>query len=379
MSPRLAWLALVLTSGLGSRRILQAVDRCGSPEAILQLPATGLEAQKFPSEAVQAISDGSSWKAALEEAERLRDSGAALLTYEDEAYPERLREIFDPPPVLWTRGDVGLLTRPGIAVIGTRHPSPYGSGMAELLSRDLATRGLIVQSGMARGIDTAAHKGAIAAGKPTLAVWGTGIDVIYPKENKALAENIVKGGGLIITEQPLGTYPAPPNFPKRNRILSAISMGVLVVEAAEYSGSRVTARCAIEQNRDVYAVPGNVTNKNSWGPNTLIKQGAKLVATWEDVWEELPTQVRVEVESYLPEFASEPKGTASLLEQPADLPPAEGRIMSLLRHDESVQLDELMEQLEAEMSSSEVFTALFELELAGKIRQLPGKHYVKSF
>jgi DNA processing protein len=371
-------MALALTPGLGPRRILQAVDRVGSAEAVVRLPLTALEAQRFPAPAVQFIADGQAWKAAQQEAERLKEMGADFLTYEDHAYPERLREIFDPPPVLWTRGDTRLLAKPGIAVVGTRHPSPYGSGMAELLSRDLATRGLLIISGMARGIDTFAHRGAMQARQPTVAIWGTGIDVIYPKENKPLAEQILATGGLIATEQPLGTYPAPPNFPRRNRILSAISVGVLVVEAAEASGSRVTARCAIEQNRDVYAVPGNVTNKNSWGPNALIKQGAKLVATWEDVWEDLPTQIRLEVEALSAEFASQPAGTASLFKE-VDLPPVELAVMRVLRHDESLQTDEIMEQLEAEHSSAEIFTALFELELAGRIRQLPGKHYVKTF
>ena len=141
---------------------------------------------------------------------------------------------------------------------------------------------------MARGVDTCAHKGAVEAGGKTVAVWGTGIDVIYPKENKKLAEQIVASGGAIVSEFPLGTFPAPQNFPIRNRTLSGMSVGVLVVEAAEYSGTRITARCALEQGRDVYAVPGNATNKNAWGPNTLIKQGAKLTATWEDIWEDLP-------------------------------------------------------------------------------------------
>jgi DNA processing protein len=198
--------------------------------------------------------------------------------------------------VLWALGDVKLLSRPAIAIVGTRHPTPYGTGMAEILARDLASRRMVILSGMARGIDTAAHRGALAAKGSTVAVWGTGIDVIYPKENKSLAENILVAGGAIISEYRLGTFPAPQNFPKRNRILSGISIGVLVVEAGENSGTRVTARCALEQDRDVYAVPGNVTTKNAWGPNTLIKQGAKLVATWEDVWEELPTQVRLQLE-----------------------------------------------------------------------------------
>ncbi len=376
---RLAWLALALTPQLGPRRILQAVERIGSALAVTRLPLTALEAQRFPGPSVQFLADGSSWKAAEEEASRLRELDAGFLSYPQTLYPERLREIYDSPPVLWFRGDPALLSRHGLAVVGTRRPSPYGSGMAELLSRDLSSRNLLILSGMARGIDTQAHKGALASGKPTIAVWGTGIDVIYPKENKALAEQILSGGGCIVTEQPLGTYPAPPNFPKRNRILSALSVGVLVVEAAEYSGSRVTARCALEQNRDVYAVPGNVTNKNSWGPNALIKQGARLVATWEDVWEELPTQVRVELEATLPGFAAETPGTAVTLFGDLDLPPVQTRVLSVLRHDESRQLDEIMEQVEDEFPSSEVFTALFELELAGKIRQMPGKQYVRSF
>jgi DNA processing protein len=375
----LAWLALALTPQLGPRRILQAVEHVGSALAVTRLPLTALEAQRFPAPSVQFLADGSAWKAAEEEARRLRELHAGFLSYPQTLYPERLREIYDPPPVLWFRGDPALLSRHGLAVVGTRRPSPYGSGMAELLSRDLASRNLLILSGMARGIDTQAHKGALASGKPTVAVWGTGIDVIYPKENKALAEQILSGGGCIVTEQPLGTYPAPPNFPKRNRILSALSVGVLVVEAAEYSGSRVTARCALEQNRDVYAVPGNVTNKNSWGPNALIKQGARLVATWEDVWEELPTQVRVELEATLPGFAAETPGTAATLFGDLDLPPVQSRVLSVLRHDESRQLDEIMEQVEDEFPSSEVFTALFELELAGKIRQMPGKQYVRSF
>ena len=376
---RLAWLALSLTPQLGPRRILQAVARVGSALKVAKLPLTALEAQRFPAPSVQFLADGQAWRAAIEEAERLRAIGALFLCYDDPLYPERLREIYDPPPVLWVRGNPELLSAHGIAVVGTRQPSPYGAGMAELLSRDLASRNLIVMSGMARGIDTFAHKGAISSGKPTVAIWGTGIDVIYPKENKALAEQILATGGCIATEQPLGTYPAPPNFPKRNRILSALSLGVLVIEAAEYSGSRVTARCALEQNRDVYAVPGNVTNKNSWGPNTLIKQGAKLVATWEDLWEDLPTQVRVELEATLPGYAPEPAGTAATLFEDAGLPPTETRVLSVLRHDESLQLDEIMEALDGEYTSAEVFTALFELELAGKIKALPGKHYVRSF
>ncbi len=378
---QLAWLALALTPGLGPRRILQAVNNAGPVTRILELSLTDLEALRFPAPAVQYIANGQALIDAEDEWKRVRAEGAALLAYSDEAYPERLREIFDPPPLLWIRGEVRLLSQPAIAVVGTRHPTPYGAGMAEMLSRDLALRGLIILSGMARGVDTAAHKGAIAAKSPTVAVWGTGIDVIYPKENKSLAQQILDGGGAIVSEYKLGTFPAPQNFPRRNRLISGVSVGVLVVEAGEHSGTRVTARCAIEQNRDVYAVPGNVTNKGAWGPNTLIKQGAKLVATWEDVWEDLPSQIRLDLETRLGgEYGVESKGesAASLFEQ-VPLPRIEALVLGVLRHDEALLLDEIMEKLESELSSSEIFTALFELELAGRIKQLPGKNYVKSF
>ncbi len=378
---QLAWLALSLAPGLGPRRILQAVENIGSVTRIPQLSLTDLETLRFPAIAVQYISGGQALVDAEAEWRRVLAEGASLVTYSDNAYPERLKEIFDPPPLLWVRGDVKLLKQPAIAVVGTRHPTPYGVGMAEMLSRDLALRGLVILSGMARGVDTAAHKGAIAAKTPTVAIWGTGIDVIYPKENKGLAEQILAGGGAIVSEYKLGTFPAPQNFPRRNRLLSGVSVGVLVVEAGEHSGTRVTARCAIEQNRDVYAVPGNVTSKNAWGPNTLIKQGAKLVATWEDVWEELPTQVRLQLESRLGAgFANESKGEAAAsLFEPVPLPRTEALVFGVLRHDEALLLDEIMEKLEAELSSSEIFTALFELELSGRVKQLPGRNYVKSF
>jgi len=374
---RTAWLALALTPQLGPRRILRAVEQCGSAANLIGRGLTDLEALNLPIESTRFIADGHALTASHQQLELLTKTGGQFITFADEAYPENLREIFDPPAVLWLRGDVRVLSLPSIAVVGTRHPTPYGTGMAEMLSRDLAQRGVVILSGMARGIDTAAHKGALAAKRPTVAVWGTGIDVIYPKENKSLSEQIVAGNGAIISEYPLGVYPAPQNFPRRNRILSGMSVGVLVVEAAEYSGTRVTARCALEQNRDVYAVPGNVTTKNAWGPNTLIKQGAKLTATWEDVWEELPTPIRLELEGEHG-LASKHQCAASLFtEEP--LPASEAAVMAVLRHDEALQLDEIMEKLESELTSGEVFTALFELELAGRVRQLPGKNYVKSF
>lgn len=384
---RLGWLALVLTPQMGPTRCGRAVKRLGGAERVFQASLTELEGVGMPAEAAQFIFDGRALAAAMDEAKRIVEQQAVFLTPADAAYPGRLLEIYDPPPVLWVRGDVAQLDRAGIAVVGTRQPSAYGTGMAEMLSRDLARRGIVVMSGMARGVDTCAHKGALEAGGKTVAVWGTGIDVIYPKENKKLAEQIVAQGGAIVSEFPLGTFPAPQNFPIRNRTLSGMSVGVLVVEAAEYSGTRITARCALEQGRDVYAVPGNVTNKNSWGPNTLIKQGAKLTATWEDIWEDLPSQVRLEMEARMEAQAggdeSRSGGAASLFagtdSAAAPMGEHERLVIQELRQDETLQLDELIERLEARMVSGEIFTALFELELAGRVKQMPGKNYVRCF
>ncbi len=383
---RLGWLALSLTPGMGPTRCGRAVRRLGTAGRVFTASLTELEGLGMPAEAAQFCFDGRARAAAVEEAARVSEQQASFLTPEDEAYPERLLEIYDPPAVLWVRGDARQLSRPGIAVVGTRQPTPYGSGMAEMLSRDLARRGMVIMSGMARGVDSCAHKGALEAGGATVAVWGTGIDVIYPKENKRLAEQIVAQGGAIVSEFPLGTFPAPQNFPIRNRTLSGMSIGVLVVEAGEYSGTRITARCALDQGRDVYAVPGNATNKNAWGPNTLIKQGAKLTATWEDVWEDLPSQVRMQLEdaaqAQRTRDESSSEGGASLFNEHPAMPPMsehERLVMQELKQDETLQLDELMERLELKMVSGEIFTALFELELSGRVKQMPGKQYVRCF
>ena len=387
---RLGWLALALAPGMGPTRCFRAVRQLRGVERVFGASLTELEGAGLPATAAQFVFHGRARQAAEEEMRRVGEQGACLLTPDDEKYPGRLLEIYDPPPVLWVRGNAEALNRPGIAVVGTRHPTPYGAGMAEMLSRDLARRGMAVLSGMARGVDTAAHKGALEAVGLTVAVWGTGIDVIYPKENKRLAEEIVASGGAVVSEFPIGTFPAPQNFPIRNRTLSGMSVGVLVVEAAEYSGTRITARCAIEQSRDVYAVPGNATNKNAWGPNTLIKQGAKLAATWEDVWEDLPSQVRLELERVAEAQAaargeSQPGQTASLFDSApgglsggSPMSDHERLVLQQLRADEAVQLDELLERLERDLASGEVFTALFELELAGRVKQMPGKNYVRS-
>jgi DNA processing protein len=371
------WLAISLTPGLGPTKARKLVEHFGSPEAVFRASLTELESTGIQAVSAQSIATGKSAELAREEIARAAAADATVISMDDPSYPPRLKEIYDPPLILRVRGNLEALTKPGIAMVGTRHPTPYGSGMAERLACDLAAQGLVIISGMARGVDTASHRGAISAKGKTVAVFGTGVDVIYPKENSRLSEQILALGGALISEFPLGTFAAPQNFPIRNRIISGMSVGVLVLEAAEYSGTRITARCALEQNRDVFAVPGNVTNKNSWGPNTLIKQGAKLVATWEDVWEDLPAEVRLALTP--PASPESPGGKSASLFPDEGLPPHEKRILSLLKADESRHIDEIVEKLENEMSSSEIFAALFELELNGKVRQMPGKNFVKSF
>jgi DNA processing protein len=373
----LEWLAISLTPGLGPTKARKLVEHFGSAEAVFRASLTELESTGIQAVSAQSLATGKSAELAREEIAQAAAADIAMVTLDDPSYPPRLKEIYDPPLILRVRGNPEVLTRPGIAMVGTRHPTPYGLGMAERLASDLAAQSLVIISGMARGVDTASHRGAISAKGKTIAVFGTGVDVIYPKENSRLSEQILALGGALISEFPLGTFAAPQNFPIRNRIISGMSVGVLVVEAAEYSGTRITARCALEQNRDVFAVPGNVTNKNSWGPNTLIKQGAKLVATWEDVWEDLPTEVRLALTP--PASSESSSGSSASLFPDEGLPPHEKRILSLLKADETTHIDEIVEKLENELSSSEIFAALFELELAGKVKQMPGKNFVKSF
>ncbi|MBV9074861.1 MAG: DNA-protecting protein DprA [Acidobacteria bacterium] len=373
----LQWLALALTPAMGPIRGHKLVRHFGGIDRAFTASLTELEAAGLPAAAAQSIALNKSYSLAEEEFMKARDIGAELVSFDDVRYPARLKEIYDPPLLLYVRGDAALLSQPGLGVVGTRHPTPYGIGMAERLGNDLASRGLVIVSGMARGVDTHAHRGALNGKGKTVAVWGTGVDVPYPRENKRIADAILEAGGALVSEFPIGTFAAPQNFPIRNRIISGLSFGVLVVEAGEYSGTRITARCALEQGREIFAVPGNVTNRNSWGPNTLIKQGAKLTATWEDVWEELPADIKLQLEScWRVESAVQPE--ASLFND-SQLSPHEKRIYALLKPDEATQLDVIIEKLEGEISSSEIFSALFELELAGKVKPLPGKNYVRSF
>ena len=372
------WVALACTPALGHIRGKRLLEHFGAIENVFRVSLTELEAAGLPAVSAQSIALGGSMRAAEEELAKAEKAGAEVITPASQKFPEQLKHIFDPPMVLYVRGCAEALGFPGVAVIGTRHPTPYGVGMAERLACDLSIRGFIIFSGLARGVDSAAHRGAVQAKGRTVAVLGTGVDVIYPRENARLCEQIMEFGGALVSEFPPGTGPKPENFPIRNRIISGLSYGVLVVEAGQNSGTRITARCALEQGREVFAVPGNVTNKLSWGPNTLIKQGARLVATWEDVWEEIPSDLRLRLQPVEEQAAGAP-GTPSLFSAQPELPSKSKKLFALIRADEAVHIDELVEKLEGELSSSDIFAALFELELAGRIKVLPGKNYVRVF
>ena len=371
----LAWLALGLTPGLGARLAGKLLREFGSPESVFAASLTSLEACRIPAEAAQSIRSQQPLRLAEKELARVRELGCKLLTWDDPAYPQRLRGIYDPPPVLYLRGNAELLGRHSISIVGSRKPSPYGVQMAEKLGRELGARGLVIVSGMARGIDASAHRGALDAQKQsgrgtTVGVLGTGIDVVYPKENRKIHEEVAQQGCLI-SEFPMGSFAAPQNFPVRNRIIAGMALGVVVVEGAQYSGSLITARLAMEFGREVFGVPGNVTHAGSFGPNQLIKQGAKLVTGWEDVVEELATDIRAEL---FPAESVSSEERATLLE--GMFSPEEKTLYGLLSADKARHVDELVEL--SGLSSSEVLASLFELEMRGAIRQMPGKHFVKS-
>jgi DNA processing protein len=369
-SQYLGWLALALTPGLGARMAGKLLREFGSPAAIFNASLTALEAQRLPAAVAQAIHTKQPLSLAAKELAQAEAVGCRLLTWDEPEYPARLREIYDPPPLLYVLGNIELLGRHLISIVGARRPTPYGNQMAERLAKDLAERGLVVASGLARGIDASSHKGALsAAGGATIGVLGCGIDVVYPKENKKLFAEM-KERGAIVSEFPMGTFPAPQNFPIRNRIIAGMGLGVVVVEGEQYSGSLITARLAMEFGREVFGVPGNATQPSSFGPNQLIKQGAKLVTSWEDVVEELPTPVRAEL---LPVEAASAEEKANLVQQ--SLAPNERPLYELLGTDETLHVDELVER--SGLTSSEVLAALFDLELKGVIRQLPGKQFLK--
>lgn len=344
-------------------RLKKVLDLFPNPVDAFGLTAAEWPALGIPPVAVGRLIEPGLLDRAAKEFDRSKEKGYSLLTLGDVEYPSLLREIFDPPPVLYCAGRTDVLERPAVAVVGSRRPTPYGRGMAERLARDLAERGIVIVSGLAIGIDAAGHEGALGGGR-TVAVLGSGLDTPYPKSNRKLFDRIA-AEGAVISEFPLGTEPLATNFPRRNRIISGLSLALVVVEAAEKSGSLISAGFALEQGREVLAVPGNATSEMSRGANGLIKAGAKLVARWEDVAEELPPPFG---EALLAQRAGE---TAPLPLLSAE----EAAVWGLLSPETPAHVDELLER--TELSISELLTILLGLEIKGVAAEVPGKRFVR--
>jgi len=370
------WIALNMTPGVGPRAATKLLERFGSAAAIFHARRTELESLRIRPETIESLIKREFFDRAETEFESVKEIGGDVLILDDGSYPALLRQIDDPPPVLYVRGNwQACFDQPCVGVIGSRNCSTYGQNASEMLARDLASRGLTIVSGLARGIDTAAHKGAIRGQGRTIAVVGTGIDGVYPKENKRLVDEIINSDGCVVSQFPLGTPPIPENFPYRNRIISGLSLGVLIVEASERSGSLITARLAMEQNREVMAVPGNITSGNSFGTNYLIKSGAKLVQQWQDVVAELPSEIAA---SILPPKID--KSADELRQSKTDTIPAglnqnERAVWALLTPDDSVHIDVLRGS--SGLSFGDLNTALVSLDIRDMIRVLPGKHYTR--
>lgn len=376
------WLALRMVPGLGTRKAVQLIEIFRTPQAAFRASRSELESAGLSPAVAQSIASGCAFEDAADQQKKLAAAGAQLVSLNDPAYPPRLREIYDPPPVLFARGRVELLQSLMVGIVGTRRPTAYGTAAATRLAKDLSVAGLTVASGMARGIDTAAHKAVIESEGDTIAVFGCGVDEIYPTENRKLRDQIVEQG-LAVSEFPMGTPAYPQNFPVRNRIISGMSAGILVIEGGEYSGSAITAKLAIEQGREVFAVPGNITSKMSWGPNLLIKQGAKLVQEWNDVVVELKPEDRRRL---VDQCRNRLKINGNEEGESTSTPPASvgyrgmnplaQSVLGSLKPDAPVGLDDLVDTVPG-ASSSEIIAVLFELELAGLVRQVPGKSFIR--
>jgi DNA processing protein len=358
-------LRLALVRGMGNRTINSLLCRFRTPSAILDCRQEELEAQGVPTDIAEDVLSSRSEDRASAEWKKAESLGIRILDILHPDYPCLLREIFDPPAILYIRGKIWDSALPQVAIVGTRRPTGYGINCAERFAEDLAARGIAITSGLARGIDAASHRGAIRAGI-TYAVFGSGLDFIYPRENRKLAEKAEEKGALV-SEFPIGTPPSPENFPIRNRIIAGMSLGVVVVEAAEYSGSLITARLALEGNREVFAVPGNITSPNSFGPHVLIRQGAKLAAGWQDVIEELPHPVRERV--LMPLIAQMEASPQPKLDDD------EKKVWDLLSPHDSIAIDALLDRVP--LAAPDIYSVLLKFESENLIRQLPGNKYVR--
>jgi DNA processing protein len=359
-----SWLALSTVPNVGPIRFISLVKHFGSPEAILS--ASEKELTDFPDIGpviASNIKRKVDWGLAGKQWELMEKNRVQLLTFRDEAYPENLKSIYDPPPFLFIKGNIKKEDKNAIAIVGCRAASLYGKQITEKIGRELAKRGIAIVSGLARGIDSIGHLSALEESGRTIAVFGSGLDVIYPPENKKLVERIVENGA-IISEFLLGTKPEAPNFPRRNRLISGLSLGVVIVEAGVKSGALLTARFALEQNREVFAIPGNIGAKNSEGTNQLIKQGAKLVTSVEDILEELNliNSVRQKEKNQIERDLSQ-------------LSEMEKNIYNLIAQ-KPYHIDKIAQ--ETSLTTSCALSTLLSLELKGFIKQLSGKMFVRT-
>ncbi|UCC39534.1 MAG: DNA-processing protein DprA [Candidatus Aminicenantes bacterium] len=359
------WIALNLGLAENIRAAKKIVDNFPQISDAFKAPREELIALGLGDEEARALTSSKILDQAQREIEKLKQKEFSILTLEHKDYPEYLREIFDPPFVLYCAGKVEALKGPAVSIVGARKPSPYGRAVAERIAHDLASRGIIIVSGMARGVDSIAHWGAIRGGK-TVAVLGSGLEYIYPKENRKLFEKITEKGA-VVSEFPRNSPPLSFHFPIRNRIIAGLSLAIVVVEAAQRSGSLISARLALEQNREVMAVPGNVTSELSQGTNWLIKTGAKPVECWEDVVEELPSPLKEQL-------LSQKNGNK---EVSPSLNSSERKIFELLSPDSLTHIDEIVEQ--SDLSVSEVLSLLLGLEIKELVLQSPGKHFQRRW
>ncbi|MBI1318194.1 MAG: DNA-protecting protein DprA [Candidatus Hydrogenedens sp.] len=366
-----AWLALSLVPGVGDANLVKLLARFGNPASVLAADEASLAdcvstrlARNIRAYRETVDVDGAE--------RRMREYGATLVTMDDEAYPLRLAEIYGPPSVLYVRGTLQESDAHAIAIVGTRHATEYGRRMARELAQQLASRGVTVVSGLAAGVDTAAHEGALEAGGRTIAVLGNGVDIVFPAENAELMHRITRSGA-VVSPFPMGAKGFKGNFPIRNRIISGMTLGTLVIEAPPGSGALITARDAAEQGREVFALPGQVSNPNSRGPHALLKEGAKLVETVDDILTELEVPARVRVAD-TPRVAAAAKQAAAA-PKPAGLSGVEQDILESLSPEGSF-VDEIA--LVCRIPVSEALSSLTMLELKGAVRQLSGKRFTPA-
>lgn len=359
---RALWIALSRVKGLGGVSFKKLAARFAEPTQAFAASARDLEQiQGLDKDVVNGLLNFSAWKEIDEEIRRVEDAGATIVSFKDPAYPSRLRMIHDPPPFLYVKGELRADDEKAVAIVGSRSASEYGCRVARDLARGLASLGFTVVSGMARGIDGTAHEAALEAGGRTIAVLGSGVDRPYPPEHDRLYRRIIEGGA-VVSEQPIGAKPMAFNFPARNRLISGLSLGVVVVEATEKSGSLITASVALEQGREVFAVPGEAGASRSRGTHRLIRQGAKLVESVNDIVEEIAPQLAVGASA-----VDQP-----LRQLPQNASDAARRIFALLQ-ERTLQIDEVIEN--SGFPPPKVLEVLLELELQGHLQQLPGKRY----